>query len=43
LVAAAAPIDEIYAGRRLAFEFRLTTSRLVEMQTTGYLHAAHLS
>lgn len=43
LVAADAPIGEIYAGRRLAFEFRRTTSRLVEMQTTGYLHAAHLS
>jgi len=43
LVSAAVPIDDLYTGRRLAFEFRRTASRLVEMQTTGYLHAPHLS
>jgi cell division protein ZapE len=43
LVSAAAAIDGLYTGRRLAFEFRRTASRLVEMQTTEYLHAPHLS
>lgn len=43
LVTADAPIDNLYAGRRLAFEFQRTASRLVEMQTTDYLHAPHLS
>jgi cell division protein ZapE len=43
LASAAAAIDDLYTGRRLSFEFRRTASRLVEMQTTGYLHAPHLS
>ncbi|HUD96868.1 MAG TPA: cell division protein ZapE [Woeseiaceae bacterium] len=42
LVSAAAPIEELYTGRRLAFEFQRTTSRLIEMQSTEYLHAQHL-
>ncbi len=43
VLSAAAPIEELYAGRRLTFEFQRTTSRLVEMQSTEYLHAQHLS
>lgn len=43
LVSAAAPIDDLYVGRRLSFEFRRTASRLAEMQSREYLHAAHLS
>jgi cell division protein ZapE len=43
LVSAAAPIEKLYAGRRLAFEFQRTTSRLIEMQSTEYLHAQHHS
>ena len=43
LVTAETPIEGLYAGRRLAFEFQRTSSRLIEMQSTEYLHAAHLS
>lgn len=41
IIAAAAAIDEIYIGQRLAFEFRRTRSRLREMQSADYLTAAH--
>lgn len=43
LVSAAAAIETLYAGRKLAFEFQRTISRLIEMQSTAYLHAPHLS
>ena len=43
IVSAAADIESLYAGRKLEFEFQRTTSRLVEMQSTEYLHAPHLS
>lgn len=33
---AAVPLDALYAGGRLAFEFRRTLSRLTEMQTAVY-------
>jgi len=33
--------DELYTGRRLAFEFQRTASRLTEMQTLDYFHGAH--
>ncbi|MBS0387830.1 MAG: AFG1 family ATPase [Proteobacteria bacterium] len=39
--AAAAPA-QLYRGERLAFEFRRTASRLVEMQSEAYLARAHL-
>jgi cell division protein ZapE len=42
LATAAAPIDGLYTGRRLAFEFERTRSRLTEMQTHAYLAQAHL-
>jgi len=41
LVSAARPADALYAGRRLRFEFQRTISRLSEMQSREYLHAAH--
>lgn len=43
ILSAAAKIESIYCGRKLAFEFERTVSRLFEMQSTDYLHAAHLS
>jgi cell division protein ZapE len=41
MVSAASPIERLYRGERLDFEFRRTVSRLTEMQSTDYLHAAH--
>ena len=32
----------LYRGTRLQFEFERTASRLTEMQSNEYLHAAHL-
>lgn len=43
IVSAAVATECLYAGRKLTFEFQRTTSRLVEMQSTAYLHAPHLS
>jgi cell division protein ZapE len=42
IISAAAEIESLYAGRKLAFEFKRTTSRLIEMQSSAYLHAPHL-
>ncbi|MFQ5634047.1 MAG: cell division protein ZapE [Gammaproteobacteria bacterium] len=42
IVSAAASIDEIYAGTRLAREFERTRSRLREMQSLVYLKASHV-
>ena len=42
IIAADAGIDALYTGRRLAFEFRRTRSRLIEMQSHEYLGRAHL-
>jgi cell division protein ZapE len=41
VVAAHAPVDELYAGERLRFEFERTRSRLAEMQTHEYLARPH--
>jgi cell division protein ZapE len=41
VLSAAAPATELYAGERLRAEFARTSSRLVEMQSTEYLAAAH--
>ena len=43
VLSAAASADAIYQGKRLAFEFQRTTSRLIEMQSAEYLHAPHLA
>ena len=43
ILSAAAPVDSLYAGKRLAFEFERTASRLIEMQSTDYLAAPHLA
>jgi len=42
LISAAAPIEEIYTGERLEFEFQRTISRIKEMQSHRYLAKAHL-
>lgn len=42
LISAAAPIDDLYIGSRMAFEFQRTTSRLTEMQSNEYLARPHL-
>ncbi len=41
VISAAAPPDALYRGEKLKFEFRRTSSRLVEMQTEEYLARAH--
>lgn len=41
LVSAAAAPEALYHGERLAFEFRRTASRLVEMQSHAYLARPH--
>ena len=41
ILSAAVPVQALYAGNRLGFEFRRTTSRLEEMRTQAYLAAPH--
>ncbi|MCP1675160.1 cell division protein ZapE [Natronocella acetinitrilica] len=41
LLSAAAPVEELYQGKRLAFEFDRTVSRLREMRSSEYLGSAH--
>ena len=41
ILSAAAPIDQLYAGGRLEFEFERTQSRLLEMQSHDYLAREH--
>jgi cell division protein ZapE len=43
ILSAAANVDRLYQGNRLHFEFERTASRLTEMQSNDYLHAAHLA
>ena len=43
ICSAAAPIVELYEGRRLRAEFARTESRLIEMQSKDYLARAHQS
>ena len=43
IVSAERPPDALYTGRRLRFEFERTISRLIEMQSTEYLHLPHLA
>jgi len=42
LISATTPINDLYTGNRLAFEFQRTTSRLTEMQSHTYLAKPHL-
>jgi cell division protein ZapE len=42
IVSAAVPLDQLYLGERLAFEFRRCESRLREMQSHDYLARPHL-
>ncbi len=41
IVSAAAPIDQLYNGSKLTFEFERTKSRLIEMQSQAYLAREH--
>jgi cell division protein ZapE len=41
IMSGAAPIDELYSGGRLVFEFQRTRSRLLEMQSREYLARPH--
>lgn len=41
ILSAAAPLESLYAGERLAFEFERTRSRLLEMQSREYLARLH--
>ena len=41
VVSAAAPPAQLYRGERLQFEFQRAASRLIEMQTPGYLAGRH--
>ena len=42
ILAGAAPLERLYAGERLQFEFKRTLSRLREMQSAEYLARPHL-
>ncbi len=42
VVSAEAPVQRLYVGERLAFEFQRTASRLAEMQTAAFLGRPHL-
>lgn len=41
VLSAAAPVQELYQGQRLTFEFERTQSRLLEMQSKDYLAGSH--
>lgn len=41
MLSAAVPMEELYIGKRLQFEFRRTLSRLQEMQSRQYLSLPH--
>ncbi len=41
MLAAAVSIDQLYTGRKLAFEFERSKSRLAEMQSHDYLSSPH--
>jgi len=43
ILSAATSADELYRGKRLAFEFDRTISRLTEMQSVDYLALPHLA
>ena len=43
LLSAQTPVESMYTGNRLAFEFQRTVSRLIEMRTHHYLARPHLA
>lgn len=43
IISASTPIESIYSGKRLQFEFERATSRLIEMQSEEYLSQSHRS
>ena len=43
IISADQPLQTLYQGSKLAFEFERTKSRLIEMQTTEFLSQAHRS
>ena len=43
LISAASTVDCLYTGQKLSFEFDRTASRLTEMQSSVYLHEAHIA
>lgn len=43
IIAASTNAESLYAGKRLAFEFDRTVSRLIEMQSSEYLALPHLA
>tara|TARA_Y100001970_G_C14114397_1_gene792726 strand:+ start:231 stop:1328 length:1098 start_codon:yes stop_codon:yes gene_type:complete len=42
IISAEVPIENLYRGQQLTFEFQRTRSRLIEMQSTDYLMKQHL-
>jgi cell division protein ZapE len=43
VISADSPLETLYQGSKLVFEFERTKSRLIEMQTTEFLSRAHRS
>ncbi|GAM54171.1 ATPase [Vibrio ishigakensis] len=43
IISAAVPLNELYVGERLSFEFQRCESRLTEMQSQDYLSREHLA
>lgn len=43
MLSAETPLEALYRGERLSFEFERTTSRLIEMQSREYLALPHLA
>jgi cell division protein ZapE len=43
ILSADVDVQDLYAGKRLSFEFERTVSRLIEMQSTEYLALPHLA
>jgi cell division protein ZapE len=43
LLSAEVPVNSLYTGKRLEFEFERTRSRLIEMQSREYLSRPHLA
>jgi cell division protein ZapE len=42
IISAEVPLEELYSGGRLTFEFKRCLSRLQEMQSHDYLASKHL-